>query len=467
MADSKKETGEESQAQLTRDLGLFKITMMGVGMMVGAGVFVATGIAIGEAGPGGILITFALNGLLAFCSTMAYAELASAMPGAGGGYSYVKNAFGGVIGFLSGWMSWFGSAVSGSLYAITFSTYTLHLLKAGGLFSPLNISPGLFKKVLAILVALIFAGINYLGSSETGTASIFITMGQTAVLVFIGISGIVFAFLQPDRLGHFSNFLPNGWGKILATMGFTYVGFEGYEIIAQSGEETINPKKNIPKALFLAIIIVTTLYLLVAFAAVIGAKPGQMSLIAWFNQHGSTAFAEAITDMLPFGGILVSLAAILSSTSALNATTFSSSRVSFAMGRDGYLPEKLGAISKKRNIPHIALMVSTLIIIVMAIALPVKDIAAGASIMFLGLFLSVNLGIIKIRRSKGNNLNYGYLMPFFPVIPITSIVIQLVLSVWVLDVSKTAWLASGIWIISGLLVYFGYYKTKDEKVKTF
>ena len=113
------------ESELSRDLSVFHITMMGVGMMIGAGVFVATGIGIGVSGPGGILIAFALNGLLAFLSSMAYAELSSAIPRAGGGYTYVQESIGGITGFFSGWMSWFAHTVAGSLYAITFSKYTL------------------------------------------------------------------------------------------------------------------------------------------------------------------------------------------------------------------------------------------------------------------------------------------------------------------------------------------------------
>ncbi len=453
---------ETVRSELSRDLGLFHIMMMGVGMMIGAGVFVATGIAIGVSGSGGILITFALNGLLAFFSTMTYAELASAIPEAGGGYTYVREAFGGITGFMSGWMSWFGHAVAGSLYAITFATYGVHFLKDYIMFSNFNINTIILEKIIAVIIAIIFVYINYRGASETGTASIFISIGQTVVLGIIGVAGIYVAFAYPERLNNFSNFLPHGWGKILVTMGFTYIGFEGYEVIAQAGEETIEPKKNIPKAIFYSLIIVVTTYLLVAFAVVIGAKPGDMSVWQYFQLHGATGFAEGIKNLLPFGGLLVVIAALFSSTSALNATTYSSTRVSFAMGRDGYLPEVLAKISKKEKVPHIALLCSAVIIIVIAAALPVEDVAAGADIMFLLLFLFVNLAVIKIRREKGDVLNYGYIMPYFPFIPITSIVVQLVLSIWLFDMSVTAWISSGLWIIAGLIIYFSYCRTKSS-----
>ncbi len=128
----KKKHKHEVQPELSRELSLFHLTMMGAGMMIGAGVFVATGISIGISGAGGILITFALNGLIAICSAMSFAELSSALPAAGGAYTYIKQSFGGIMGFISGWMNWFALAVAGSLYAITFSTYTIHLIKKLG-----------------------------------------------------------------------------------------------------------------------------------------------------------------------------------------------------------------------------------------------------------------------------------------------------------------------------------------------
>ena len=124
----------------------------------------------------------------------------------------------------------------------------------------------------------------------------------------------------------------------MVAMGFTYVGFEGFEVIGHAGEEAIKPRKNIPKAILYAVILVVSTYILVAFAAVIGAKTGTATTGAWFAGEGATGFAKAIGSLIPFGSVLVVLAAIFSSTSALNATLFSSARVSFAMSRDGFLP---------------------------------------------------------------------------------------------------------------------------------
>lgn len=451
----------DEEHELSRDLSLFHVTMLGVGMMIGAGVFVLTGIGIGISGSGGILIAFALNGIIALTCTMAYAELSSAMPEAGGGYSFVREGLGGILAFLSGWMSWLGHAVAGSLYAITFSTYGIHFLEGLGMISA-GASLHVLERAVAVGIAILFIYINYKGASEIGTAGTAIAIGQMAVLGAIGAMGAFIAFQDPSKLTNFSPFLPQGWGKVLVTMGFTYIGFEGYEVIAQAGEEVENPRKNIPKAIFYSLFAVVTIYLLVGFAAVLGTKPEGVTVLAWFSEHGATGFAKAIGNLFPFGGFLVAIAAIFSSTSALNATTYSSTRVSFAMGRDGYLPKKMSHISKKRKIPDIALLLSGAIIIFVAAVLPVEGVAASADITFMILFLLVNVSVIKIRQGHSHDLDYGYMIPLFPLIPIISIFLHIILAIWLFDMGLLAWASTIIWVAIGLALYKGYSEEKAE-----
>lgn len=453
MNNERRQSGE-----LSRDLSMFHITMMGVGMMIGAGVFVSTGIGIGVAGPGGILIAFTFNGLIAFLSSMTYAELASAIPRTGGGYTYIQEGIGGIVGFFSGWMFWFANAITASLYCITFSKYVLHFISQVGTFKWLNLESLLVEKIMAITIALIFIYVNYRGSSDTGIASAFIATGQTTALVLIGIIGVFIAFKKPTQMQNFEPFLPNGWGKIMVAMGFSYVGYEGYEVIAQTSEEVVDAKKNVPKAIFYAVMIVITTYLLVAFAAVVGVKPFDMSVVEWFNKYGATGFAKAIGQLFPFGGLLATLSAVFASTSALNATVYSATRVSFALGRDGHLPEFFANISDKTNIPNVALLFSSILIIIIAAAFPVEAVAAGADILFLLLFAIVNYSVIKVRKEQGDELNYGYLMPFFPYIPLTVIVLQLLLIVFLFDMGVLAYIVTGTWTFIGALIYNFYSK---------
>lgn len=458
-----KNTNSNNNNELSRELGLFQLTMMGAGMMIGAGVFVATGIAIGNAGTGGILLAFALNGLIAIFTAMSFAELCSAIPAAGGAYSYVKKAFGGMIGFVSGWMNWFALAVAGSLYAITFSEYTLHLLSSFKFFQALNLNMHITTKLLAVVIALIFIGINYKGVKDTGKSSTIIALGQTVTLLIIGILGVAVAIKRPEQLLNFQPFLRNGRAGVLIAMGFTYVGFEGFEVIGHAGEEAIDPKKNIPKAILYAVIVVVSTYLMVAFAAVVGIKNQGMGVAEWFAMHGTTGFADSIQMLFPIGGmLLVTLAAIFSSTSALNATLFSSARVSFAISRDGFLPPSLSKISN-RKVPSVALFFSSVILLVVAILLPVEDVAAAADIMFLLIFMLINISVIRIRKTMGDELHYGYLMPFFPWIPMLALILQLVLAMLLFEMSPVAWFSAGLWIVVGIIMYFAYSKSHAKK----
>ena len=453
------------KSELSRELSLFHITMMGVGMMIGAGVFVSTGIGIGVAGPGGILMAFALNGLLAFLSVMTYAELGSAIPHAGAGYSYVQKSFGGFPGFFSGWISWFAHAVAGSLYAITFAKYTIHFLARAEIFSWLSLNLPLYEKGLAVLTALVFIYINYRGASETGTAGAVMAIGQTIVLAVIGLTGVYMAIRNPSTMKNFEPFLPNGWGKVLVVMGFSLVGYEGYEVIANTAEEVVDAKKNVPRGIFFAVMIVITTYLLVAFAAVVGVRATGTSVIEWFQDQGATGFAEAIGQLLPIGGLLVTLAAIFASTSALNATIYSSTRISFALGRDGYLPKYCAHISRKNRTPTVALLLSGTVIVTIAAALPVEVVCAGASLFFIVLFNLVTLAAIKIRIEQGEKLSYGYLMPLFPVIPIVSFVGRLVIGVFLFDMGALAYFIAGAWIAFGVLLYFVYSKANAKEIE--
>ncbi len=448
--------GNGEKIELSRGLSLVHLMMMGMGMMIGAGVFVATGISIGFAGPGGVLVAFALNGLVAFFSAMSFAELASALPTAGGAYTYIDEAFKGLVGFLSGWINWFALTVAGSLYAITFATYTVFLLEDMPWFSNLGLESELVIKLLAVAIALVFIGINYMGVSETGNIENFITLGQMGTLLFIGVFSIYYIIVHPEKLSHFNDFVPNGWDKVLMAMGFTYVGFEGYEVIAHAGEEAFEPKETIPKAILYSVAAVTATYLLFAFAAIVGAEPGGVPIAEWFALHGPVGMGEAIRDLMPYGGLLITLAAIFSSTSALNATVYSSTRVLFAISRDGRLPGIFSKIHSVRRVPHYALFASSVIVLTVALIFPIEDVAASADIVFLLIFLLVNAAVIKIRNERGEELEYGFLMPYFPYIPLLAIVLQAVLSVWVFHVSPTAWAITLLWIVAGLVIYRGY-----------
>lgn len=461
MAGSLDHSGtHEVKTELSRELTLFHVTMMGVGMMIGAGVFMGTGVSIGKAGAGGVLLTFAFNGIIALFTGLSYAELASAIPRAGGAYNYARIGFGKGISFLAGWMEWFASSLAGALYSVALGKYLVLFAVSVGAAQKTGLPVWALEKLVAVLMALVFIYVNFQGASKTGIAGSVMTVGQTLTLAVVALVGIVVAMADPSRLANFNPFLPNGWEALLVTMGFTYVAFEGYEVIVQTGDEAIDPRQNIPRAILWSLLIVVTTYLGLSFATVVAVKGVGMPAWQWIGQFGATGFAEAVKRMIPYGGLLVTVAILFSATSALNATIYSASRVSFALGRDRMLPHFLSRISPTRRIPHVALGASGFIVLLAAATLDANDVTSCADIMFLLLFFLVNLCVIRIRANFGDELKYGFLMPFYPLPPILAIVCQAVLAVWLIHMSVLAWIISGIWIGAAFFIYQFYGKSR-------
>jgi len=458
-------------SELSRELSLFHITMMGLGMMIGAGVFLGIGNAIYVAGPGGVILTFTLNGVIALFTALSYAELSSAIPRAGGAYNFARLAFGRGTSFTAGWMEWFASCVAGSLYAVTFAIYTVRYFEGLKLLNWLPFSTPVIEKIVAFLIASFFLYINYRGASEAGKIGALFTLGQTVFLIFIGLVGVIVVAIDPSRLQNLTPYLPHGWSKILITMGFTYVAFEGFEVIAQAGDEAIDPKRNLPKAMIYSVFIVTITYVLVTFAAIVSVKAGSPGVEGlpweWIGQFKERGFGEAISHLMPFGNFLLTLAVIFASVSALNATIFSATRASYALGRDRMLPKFFANISRKCKTPWVALLFTGCIVISVAVLLPTMDVASSASIMFLFLFFLVNMSVIKIRLNMSDELSYGFIMPFFPWLPIIAIICQVILAVWLVNMSLISWIVAPAWIIVGIGIYYFYSKshalsTRDE-----
>ena len=447
--------------ELSRDLTLFHVVMMGMGMMIGAGVFLGIGISIGKAGPGGLILTFALNGVIALLSAMSYAELSSAIPRAGGAYNFARVAFGRGTSFLAGWMEWFASSVAGAMYAVTFSIYTLDYLGKLPVFSWLPKGSPVATRLTAAAIALLFIYINYRGASETGRIGAFVTLGQTIFMVLLGGLGVFYAIKEPGRLANFQPWMPHGWSVLLVTMGFTYVAFEGFEVIAQAGDETIDPKRNIPKAMLYSVFFVTLIYVAVSFATVVAVKPGSVEGApwAWIGSFHEEGFLHAMGKIVKAAPLLLTLAVIFSSTSALNATIYSATRASYALGRDHMLPPVFGRISPKRKTPHVALAFTAGLVLVTTL-LPIKDVVSSGSIMFLFLFFMVNVCVIKIRRNMGDELDYGFVMPLFPLLPLLAIAAQVVLAVWLVHMSWVAWIIAPLWIGAGVAIYHSYSKSR-------
>jgi amino acid transporter/nucleotide-binding universal stress UspA family protein len=443
----------ETEVHLSREMGLWDAALIGVGAMIGAGIFVLTGIAAGVAGPG-LIITFSLNGFVALLTAFSYAELGSCFHDAGGGYLWVKEGLPKWNGFLSGWMSWFAHAVACSLYALGFGAYfelvlrEFHIsLPQWGFFSP--------QKLLAALAAVAFAYVNVRGASETGKVGNFVTLAKVLILIVFIVLGLGVIFQTPSWRTAFTPFLPYGWGGVFKAMGLTFIAFQGFEVISQCSEEIRNPKKNIPRAVFLSLAIVIPIYLLVAFTAIGTVRAEGMTPWAYLASHKETALVKVAETFFVGGGIMLLVGGIISTMSALNATVFSSSRVAFAMGRDRNFPAFFGRVHPRNRTPHLSILFSLFIVVTMAVSFPIEDVASAADIMFLLLFLQVNITLIRLRK-KRPDLDRGFFTPLFPYLSIAGIALLLFLAVYMFSYSPKAWAVTAVWIAAGLIVYRSY-----------
>lgn len=460
MADNK----DTQHTSFARDLGLFDATMIGVGAMIGAGIFVLTGIAAGEAGPASIL-SFALNGVVTLLTAFAYAELASAIPRAGGGYSFVRMAFPGATGFVAGWMLWFAYTVACSLYALGFAGYFWEFLHkyfpgiSGGVFGIFGEHPSIL--IVTVVVGLMFVWLNVRGAEVTGKAENILTLSKIAILAVFIFFGILQIIEEPVRAAEsFTPFFPNGFDGVLIAMGLTFIAFEGYDLIATVAEEIKQPEKNIPKATFISLSITVFFYLLILLVSMGAINPENMMSWEFLGKYQETAIVRAAENFMPaFGVLIIVIGGLLSTMSALNATVMAASRVAFSMGRDVWLPRKMGVIHPIRRTPHIAIIVTGVILIIMAILLPISAVGSAASLIFLLTFALVNLSVIVLRR-KYPEIPRKYRVPLYPVVPILGFVLNIFLALYQFNFQPIAWYITIGWIGIGLLLYYAIFEKR-------
>ena len=456
-------SAETNSSGLIRSLSLSQAIMIGVASMIGGAIFVLVGPGIDAAGPA-LIIAFLLNGVITLFTALVYAELGSALPATGGGYKWVREGLPRPNSYLSGWMAWFAHTIAGSLYAVAFGTFLGHLLKSAEIIDGASGLP--LEKIFAAIAIMIFAFVNVRGSSHTGKVGSAITFSQLAIIGILIIAALVaMSFLNPNWPNNFQDFFPNGTMGLVLAMGLTFIAFEGYEIIAQAGDEIKKPKKNIPKAILISLGIVISIYILFAFVFIGGLNPMQLGQPAWefIGGHGELGIIEAAEYYLPYGALIVLAGGFVSTLAALNATTFAASRVSFAMGKNHDLPPIFNRLHKKYRTPFISTIFSAIVMLVLAMSFDLTMIALAASVMFLFLFAQVNAACITIRRlAKEKKLDYGFKTPLFPLVPVVGFALVSILAVYLLFSQPLSWLIAIVWVAIGFLIY-RFYTSRKEK----
>ena len=458
--------GVSAEVGLSRSLGLFTVTMMGVGGMIGAGIFALTGIAVGQAGPA-VIVVFVANGVITLLTALAYAELGAAFPRAGGGFVWVKEGLGGANGFLAGWMSWAGYIVAGALYGIAFGGFAANAWAAMGL--PFGgLSPQALATVATVAVIALFTGLNVIGAEETGAMGAVVTVIKIVILVlFIGFGLVAMGRMDQWQPRFFHDFMPNGVRGVMIGMGLTFIAFEGYEIIAQSGEEIIEPARNVPRGIFLSIAIATLIYILVGIVA-IGATtpPPGMDVPAYLGQKRELAIVSVARQIFPFGvgGGLMLISGLAATISALNVTIFSGARVSFAMAREHNLPPALARVHPRLYTPYLSVLVTGALMLAAALVLPIEIAATAGGVMFLLMFIQVNVVLIGLRHDRPE-IRRGFRVPLFPLTAVVAIAANAALVLFVVSHAPVAaWTAFG-WVVAGLLAYFMYFEHHEALEK--
>jgi amino acid transporter len=439
----------QADQELPRVLSAFSATMLGVGAMIGAGIFVLSGIAAGHAGPA-LLLSFLLNGLIAMAIGACYAELASAMPRAGGSYFWVKQALGPSTGFFVGWISLYANVVAAALYALGFGAFLSALIETAGVtFPAVNIS------LIAALCST--AGVtllHYRGTTDTTLAENSVTLIKIFLLLVLVVGGFVAISRTPTPLASFQPFAPNGWSGVVMAMAVIFVAFQGFEVITRTGEELRNPGRDMPRAIFASVAITVSLYLLIG-VVLIGAIHGPGGQPAWqyLGDLGELGMATSARQLLPRGDVIFYCAGIASTASAMIAATFSAIRVTFALGRANDLPAGFARLHETHHSPHRAALLCGGLVALMVVSLPMVEVAGAASQMFALLFGLVCVAAWRLRRSQPEMLR-PFRAPLLPLLAATGILAGILVFFTLLNISPIAWSISCLWLVGGAAIYW-------------
>ncbi|TQQ83235.1 amino acid permease [Halonotius terrestris] len=458
------------------ELGLLDATMIGMGAMIGAGIFVLTGLAAEISGPAAIVV-FALNGVVTAFTGLSYAELAASIPKSGGGYAFVREIFADFASFIMGWMLWFAYMIAGALYALGFAPNFLELLHVYGVVAPPEevgaIAVPVIEASIPLSVLLAFTAVaglvalNAVSTAASGSAETIFTIIKVSILVVFvafGVTSPMFSSAEFQPL-----FPDTGPASILPAMGLTFIAFEGYDLITTVTEEVENPRENIPKAIFLSLVATVIVYLAVVAVAV--GTLGAEGLAA----AGEAGIAEAATSFMPTGlpiiqngGALIVFGAVFSTLTALNAVVIASSRVAFSMGREGQLLPSVGQLHHRYGTPFVAILASA-VVMLGSVALPTKSAGNMSSLFFLLSFIIVNVAVIRLRRERPN-MNRPYEIPFYPAPPLIGIALNLLLTgvlvEYLLRTDRLAILLSVGWLGLGGVAYLALNRYRARQNET-
>ncbi len=426
------------EPHLKRDLGLVRTTMLGIGGSLSAANFVIIGEAAGMAGYA-IVPIVVICGFLSLLTMFSYAELGTAIPLAGGEYTFSKVAYGGFTSFLTGWFEWLSNMFYTALSSIGFAYVVSYL------FPQINVP------LTAVMVVIVFAIINLRGTKETATAETIITIVVLAILAIFVIGG--WSFVQGSEAATQSA-SPIGILGIFAATAYLFELYLGAEAVAAAQAEVKNPGRNIPLAIVLSAVVLIALYTSVVSVAVGIVPPDVLS-----HQFSPIAFVAEQT-LGPVGAVLITIGLAITGLAATNEAIMAQSRVLYAMSRDGYLPKRLCKIHKRFCTPHMAIIVGAIFTVIFAATGFVNFVVYAVNLGFIIGFSIVNLSVIRLRKIAPH-LKRPFKAPLYPLTPIAGIAASIFL---ILFIEPSVLILGLELIIIALLIYYirmvGYHRIR-------
>ena len=433
-----------SYRRLPKFLGIVDLTALGIGATIGTGIFVLTGIAAARyAGPA-VALSFVISGIAAALAALVYAEMSAAVPVAGSAHTYVYVTLGEFLAWMVGWSLVLGYGVAAGAVASGWSAYLASLLASVHIHLPpaFTSSPvqGGIVNLPAALLPLFITYLLIRGAQQGATFNRIVVLVKLAViLVFLAVG-----VLRVDP-SNWTPFFPLGlMGAIkgAAVIFFAYIGFDA---VATAAEEVKNPQRNLPLGIIASLGISTVLYILVALVLT--------GLVSYKYLDTAAPIAQALLAVgIRWGSLLVSLGALTGLASVLFATTFALSRVLFAIGRDGLLPEWLSKVHPRHRSPYRITIAVGLFVSLVGALLPVAAIAEMANIGVLSAFFFTSLAALAL-ENKVPREKLPFRAPLSPYLPTISALVSAYLA---FNLSRLAWIRFTLWFALGIVIYFGY-----------
>ena len=429
---------------LRRILGPVDLTLIGIGAVIGAGIFVVTGVvAATQAGPA-IVISFILAGLACALAALSYAELAAMIGGCGSAYGYSYAGFGEFVAWIIGWDLILEYAVSVAAVAIGWSAYANNALLAMGFTLPPVLLQGPWQGGLvnlpAVAIVLILGLLLILGvrqSARFNAAMVFIKL--LAIALFIGIA---LAHVDP---ANWQPFMPFGWGGVISGASLVVFAYLGFDAVSTAAEEARNPQRDLPIGILAALAICTLIYILTAGLLTAAVPYATLNV-------GSPVADVALRLGYPWGAGLVAAGAIAGLTTVMLVMYYGLTRIFLAMSRDGLLPPLFARVNRHTHTPIPVIVAGGLVMALIAGLTPIGDVAELVNIGTLAAFLLVCIGVIVLRYQHPNQAR-PFRVPFSPVLPLLGAASCLFLMV---NLPLVTWLRFALWMAVGIVVYFAY-----------